>query len=119
MAPENNIPVIVLVDNHTASAGEYAAQVLRQINNAVVIGSNTQGNKIAGATTSAWLPNSGIPCEIGTHFRFVNDFTNHDILGDDPDVWANPYTVTKSLINMLKYYELPQSETINNILKTK
>ena len=118
-AEDNNIPFIILVDNETASAGEYAANVLRQINNAIVIGSNTKGNKVAGATTNITLPNSGIACSIGTHMRFVNDFTNYDIVGDEPDVWANPYKVMTSLINMLKYYDLPQSEVINNAIRNK
>ena len=109
----NDIPVIVLVDDYCASAGERALNLLTTMDNVLVVGSNTDGCQLGGNNFSICLPNSGIRCYIGTELCFVNDMTNLDCIGYTPDIWCNPATAMESVLNMLKQYELASEETVS------
>ena len=111
----NDIPVIVLVDDYCASAGERALNLLTTMENVLVIGSNTDGCQLGGNSVSIFLPNSGIRCYIGTELCFVNDMTNLDCIGYEPDIWCNPTNAMESVLNMLKQYELASEETVSSL----
>ena len=98
----NDIPVIVLVDDRCGSAGEFALNLLRTMENVLVVGSNSAGCQLGGNAISITLPNSGIYCQIGTQLRFAYDITNVDDTGYEPDVWCNPSTSLEAVLNMLK-----------------
>ncbi|MDO5441942.1 MAG: S41 family peptidase [Bacillota bacterium] len=112
-AKDNEIPIIVLVDNNTLSAGEYAAQVLKEFKNAIVIGTNTQGTQFAGELHGIKLPNSGISATVGGCMRLVKGLDNHDLVGDDPDVWCNGKDTLISVLKMIERYDLADTNAVD------
>ena len=86
----NDIPILVLVDNYCASAGESMLLYLKTLENAVIIGSSSAGYQLAGNRVDLTLPNSGVPFSFGTSFGFKFDTTNVDGVGYAPDVYCDP-----------------------------
>lgn len=60
----NESIVVVLTDSWIASAAEIFLESLRQMDNVVIIGSNTYGASLTNRTTAA-LPNSLLPLSFG------------------------------------------------------
>ena len=111
----NDIPVIVLVDDRCGSAGEFALNLLRTMDNVLVVGSNTAGCQLGGNAIPITLPNSRIYCQIGTQLRFAYDITNVDDTGYEPDVWCNPSTSLEAVLNMLKQNDLTSLQTVTSL----
>lgn len=86
----NDIPILVLVDNYCASAGESMLLFLKTLENAVIIGSSSAGYQLAGNRVDLSLPNSGVPFSFGTSFSFKFDTTNVDGVGYAPDIYCDP-----------------------------
>ena len=86
----NDIPILVLVDNYCASAGESMLLFLKTLENAVIIGSSSAGYQLAGNRIDLTLPNSGVPFSFGTSFGFKFDTTNVDGVGYAPDIYCDP-----------------------------
>lgn len=86
----NDIPILVLVDNYCASAGESMLLFLKTLENAVIIGSSSAGYQLAGNRVDLTLPNSGVPFSFGTSFGFKFDTTNVDGVGYTPDIYCDP-----------------------------
>lgn len=86
----NDIPILVLVDNYCASAGESMLLFLKTLENAVIIGSSSAGYQLAGNRVDLTLPNSGVPFSFGTSFGFKFDTTNVDGIGYAPDIYCDP-----------------------------
>ena len=86
----NDIPILVLVDNYCASAGESMLLFLKTLENAVIIGSSSAGYQLAGNRVDLTLPNSGVPFSFGTSFGFKFDTTNVDGVGYAPDIYCDP-----------------------------
>ena len=86
----NDIPILVLVDNYCASAGESMLLFLKTLENAVIIGSSSAGYQLAGNRIDLTLPNSGVPFSFGTSFSFKFDTTNVDGVGYAPDIYCDP-----------------------------
>lgn len=87
---DNDVPVIVLVDNHCASAGESMLLYLMTLENALVVGSNSAGYQLCGNRQDLALPNSGVAFSFGVSLGFKFDTTNVDGVGYTPDVWCDP-----------------------------
>lgn len=111
----NDVPVIVLVDDRCGSAGELALNLLRTMDNVLVVGSNSAGCQLGGNAIPITLPNSGIHCQIGTQLRFAYDITNVDDTGYEPDVWCNPSTSLEAVLNMLKQYDLTPLQAVSSL----
>jgi len=86
----NDIPILVLVDNYCASAGESMLLFLKTLENAVIVGSSSAGYQLAGNRVDLTLPNSGLPFSFGTSFGFKFDTTNVDGVGYAPDIYCDP-----------------------------
>lgn len=86
----NDIPILVLVDNYCASAGESMLLFLKTLENTVIIGSSSAGYQLAGNRVDLTLPNSGVPFSFGTSFGFKFDTTNVDGVGYAPDIYCDP-----------------------------
>lgn len=103
---KNDTPIIVLMDDRCGSAGESALHFLRSMENVLVVGSNSAGYQISSNSVNISLPNSGLPAQIGTTYRFEFSFENVDFKGFEPDVWCNPEIALDAVVNMLLRYDL-------------
>ncbi len=99
---KNDIPIIILTDDQCMSAGEFAVKQLLTLENTVVIGSQTDGRTFCcGSFLNLSLPNSGVSYVMGTTMFFIDDSTNRDDMGLEPDIWCDPTTSLESVIMML------------------
>ncbi|MCL2558521.1 MAG: S41 family peptidase, partial [Treponema sp.] len=80
--------LLVLMDSVTASAGDYFAGLLRQLENAIVIGANTAGTLISGGIGRATLPHSGLDIIFGTGLMLRPDLSQFEGVGFLPDLWV-------------------------------
>ena len=99
---KNDIPIIILTDDQCMSAGEFAVKQLLTLENTIVIGSQTDGRTFCcGGFLKLSLPNSGVRYTMGTAMYFLDDDTNRDDMGIEPDIWCNPTTALDSVVIML------------------
>ena len=110
---ENDIPIVVLVNDYCASAGETALNVLKTLDNVLVVGSNSSGYQLGGNTWGVNLPNTGIFANIGTALRFFFDMENVDCVGYTPDLWCIPDNALDAALNMLVNSGLATSSDIS------
>lgn len=103
---ENDIPIIVLVDEYVASAGESTLNYLRSMDNVIVVGSNTAGAQLCGNVMGFTLPNSGTFFCFGSGLSFQYDTTNKDFRGYEPDIWCNPKDSLDAVMKMAERYEI-------------
>lgn len=107
---ENGIPIFVLVDDYCASAGESALNILKTMDNVLVVGSNSSGYQLGGNAIQFTLPNTGIFSNIGTQLRFFFDMENVDCIGYTPDLWCQPDESLNAVMNLLVEYDLATTE---------
>ncbi len=98
--------VLALQDDFTASAGEGALDMLRALENAVMIGSCTSGTMVTGNCVRVYLPHSGIPVEWGTKLQQIEINRNPDGIGWEPDLWVPSEDVLSRVEKMIGYYGL-------------
>lgn len=98
----NNVPIIVLVDDKCASAGETMLLALRSMNNVIVIGGNSYGAQICGDVQWYSLPKSGISFCFGKSLVCAYNMNLIDGKGYKPDVWCNPGNTIEAVTNMLE-----------------
>jgi len=97
----NDIPVVVLVDDSCGSAGEAALNLLKSMENVLVVGTNSAGYQLGGNGVEITLPYTGIRAVIGTQLRFMYEVKNVDCIGYTPDVWCDPAYALNAAINLL------------------
>lgn len=114
---QNDIPIIVLVDDLCASAGEGALCMLKTLDNVLVVGGNTGGYQLSGNCKLLHLPNSAIPCYIPTLF-FLNTKDNIEYKGYEPDVWCNPIYALDYALSMIERYNLAETSSVEG-MRTK
>ena len=108
---ENNIPIIVLVDEYVASAGESTLNYLRAMDNVTVVGSNTTGAQLCGNVMDLFLPNSGTHFRFGSGIGFQYDTSNKDFRGYEPDIWCNPKDSLDAVMKMVERYDIAADVT--------
>ena len=69
--------------------------------NVIVVGSNSYGAQLGGNAVNLSLPNSKIPCQIGTALRLFYDNTNVDLKGYLPDIWCDPINALDYTLELL------------------
>jgi len=94
--------VIVLTDNNTFSAGEIFVGYLRQLNNVLVIGTNTRGAVLTGGMGRTRLPYSCAEITFGMRLSLRPDLSQFEGVGFIPDLWVPP---GESLERVLKFIE--------------
>ena len=99
--PNGNL-AIVLTDKNTGSAGEIFVGFLRQLENVIVVGSNTRGMFLTNSIGSALLPHSKLPVRFGTRLNFRPDLSQFEGVGFMPDLWVPP---GESLERVLRFIE--------------
>ena len=98
----NDTLVIVLTDSVIASAGETFIGKLRQMDNVLVVGTNTAGSYLTTNMRAINLPASGVNVHFGTSLNFRPDFSQFEGIGFMPDLWVNPQN---SLERVLMFIE--------------
>ena len=84
----NENPVIVLTDGNIASAGEDFVAFLRNLENALFVGTNTSGTAVIGDNLTTPLPHSGITVYYGVMLSLRPDLSRHEGIGFKPDLWV-------------------------------
>ena len=95
---KNNTKVFVLIDSNTSSSGEAFIGLLKNIENVILVGTNTSGVLISEASVECVLPNSKINIIYGSNLRLYNDVVEG--VGFEPDIWINS---NDSLDRILKF----------------
>ena len=99
---ENDVPIIVLVDDHCGSSGENAVQLLKTLDNVLVVGSNTAGYQLCGNISTFTLPYTGIGVRFGSTLFLYGNGENVDHRGYAPDVWCDPQDALASVLALLE-----------------
>ncbi len=99
---KNDNLIIVLVDDKCGSAGEFAMQMMRTIDNCVVVGSPSKGCTFCcGSFASFCLPNSGVKYSYGTTMYWLDGKENRDDIGIELDIWCDPSEALDAVLLML------------------
>jgi hypothetical protein len=95
--------IILLVDRYTASAGEYFADQLLNMQNTLIVGQNTMGTFLTGVTAPPlYLPNSGIQLGgLGGMVTIAPQGYLPEGMGLAPDIWIRGDALT-AVLSMLK-----------------
>lgn len=101
---ENDKLIFVLVDNYTSSAGEFFARALSNMENTIIIGSNSSGTENFGNMGLYILPNSKIEVMFGSLLSVNYDLKITDGLGIIPDLWVNPKDAHYRVIRLIHNY---------------
>lgn len=99
---ENNVPIFVLMDMNTASAGESFVEALKSMKNTIFIGSNSSGTGNIGNVGEYTLPNSGISLCFGSTLFLDSNLEWRDGIGIQPDFWVSPNDADKRVIKFIK-----------------
>jgi len=98
----NDTLVIVLTDGAISSATETFIGKLRQMDNVLVVGTNTHGSLLTTAMQAVNLPASGVSVWFGTSLNLRPDFSQFEGIGFMPDLWVDPQD---SLGRVLRFIE--------------
>jgi len=103
--PNENF-VIVLTDKNIGSAGELFVGYLRQLENVLVVGTNTAGAFLNGNVGSAILPYSGLAVRFGTQLNLRHDLSQFEGVGFMPDLWVPPGESLERVLRFVKRHGL-------------
>lgn len=98
---ENATPLMVLVDDRTGCLGEQAVNMLRQVENVVLVGTNTAGNMLCPSGIQIYLPGSGVCVAFGDHLTLEADGGSIEYRGYEPDVWCDSRDGVSKALAML------------------
>jgi hypothetical protein len=108
---ENDTLLVVLIDSYVGSAGEDFVKYVQQLENVVVVGTNTCGAMLAGNAGVFILPNSRIGLSCGTKISLCEELVNPDGRGLMPDLWVHP---NEALERAIKYIQAVQADGRNH-----
>lgn len=114
----NKTPIIVLVDDRCLSAGESMLNVLKTLDNVIVVGSNSSGWQLCGNWDAFVLPNSGVGFGIPISLGFNTELKNVDGIGYEPDIWCDPQDMLPTVLNMIEVNGLASSEQVNGLAES-
>jgi len=103
--PNENL-VIVLTDKNTGSAGDLFVGYLRQLENVLVVGTNTAGTFLTGGVGRTILPHSGLALVLGTRLNLRHDLSQFEGLGFMPDLWVPPGESLERVLRFVERYGL-------------
>jgi len=111
----NDRLIILLIDRFTSSAGEAFTSQILNMENTLVIGQNTSGTLLTSGALPLYLPNSGIPFNMGSSVFVHPESTWQEGVGYAPDVWVIGDALTAALAilnNQRLYCEEQRDEAI-------
>ncbi len=100
----NDRYLIVLIDDNNASAGESFVRFLKQVENVIIIGSNTSGVSTVGNVGTFFLPHSAIPIQMGVSLFLDSDLAMREGIGIEPDIWVDPRNSVELAIKFANNY---------------
>jgi len=93
----NDIKIILLVDRQTASAGDFFADQMLNLENTLVIGQNTAGVLLTSSFVPLYLPYSGIDFIFGPSRFAFHGYDWREGVGIAPDIWVTGDALTATL----------------------
>ena len=112
---KNDIPVFVLVDSNTASAGEYAIEYFKTLENAVIVGDFSFG-AVLSSQKRFTLPHSGIEVSVGIRMNFFNNsIENIDGIGIKPDIFCDSAYSLSLVLKMMENYGIADTSELDEI----
>ncbi|MEW5825326.1 MAG: S41 family peptidase [Candidatus Bipolaricaulota bacterium] len=98
----NDTTLFVLIDAETGSAGEEFVNALRQFENVILVGENTEGLTVSGSPAWGRLPNSRLPFVLAIGITLKDIEAGREGIGIPPDLWVDP---AHALERVLAYIE--------------
>jgi len=103
--PNENL-IIVLMDKRTLSAGEVFVGHLRQLENALFVGTATQGTAVSTGMMATSLPYSGLHVTFGRILNLRPDLSQFEGVGFLPDLWVPPGESLGRVLAFIERYGL-------------
>jgi len=101
----NNNFVIVLTDYHVGSAGERFVGYLRQLENVLVVGTNTFGVLATGGVVWTVLPRSNLTLQFSVSTLDLRpDLSQFEGIGLLPDLWVPPGESLERVLAFVRRY---------------
>lgn len=85
---ENDRLIILLTGKNTGSAAEIMVDQAHNLQNTLIVGSNTYGMLASNAYVWIYLPNSGIKIQLGSMVSIFPDNYFAEFVGFQPDIWV-------------------------------
>ena len=102
---KKNDTVTFLLMGYNGSAGEMWTSILREADNVILVGLNSEGNLQFGRTRPCYLPHSKLLFQFGTSLNFMNqDFSQFECVGFEPDLWVPPLEALERVIKFIERY---------------
>ena len=105
LIPNENL-LIVLTDKRVSSGGDLFVGDLRQLENALFVGTNTHGNILSGGIVRSRLPHSGIDIIFGQELHVRPDLSQFEGIGFLPDLWVPPGESLERVLAFIERYGL-------------
>lgn len=112
---DNKNLFVYLIDKDVASSGERGVLSIKQMDNALLVGTNSRGCIIGGGRY-LYLPNSKIIVSV-CDAAFIEGNCTSEIegLGWMPDIFVDGYLALDRAIKMYKYYGLLPDDNVSNL----
>lgn len=105
---ENKNLIFILVNTFSASSSEIFVDLARDMENVVIVGTNTSGTLFNSATFMQQLPFSKTRLTYGADLRVWQDGVFAEGQGFQPDIWIGEGDALERTINLIKNYKLDQ-----------
>ncbi|MCL2411906.1 MAG: S41 family peptidase [Treponema sp.] len=103
--PNENL-VIVLIDKNVSSAAEWFVGYLRQLENVLIVGTNTSGTILTSGAVTTALPHSGMEIWLGRGLSLRPDLSQFEGVGFKPDLWVPPGESLERVLRFIERYGL-------------
>lgn len=100
---ENDRTLFALQSEHNYSSGELFILMLRNVENTVTVGTNTNGCIHTGSVMNVKLPNSGATVGYSAAI-FSGPDRNFDAYGIEPDIYIGGEDAQEAVLRCIKYY---------------
>jgi len=101
------------MDKRVSSAGDSFVGELRQLENALFVGTNTHGNLLSGGIVRSRLPHSGIDIIFGQELHLRPDLSQFEGVGFLPDLWVPPGEALERVLAFIERYGLNSVRNAN------
>lgn len=101
---KNDNIIFILVDGNTASSAERFVDYMRNIENTVIVGTNTNGTAIGVEGIRIKLGFSGLEINIGTHMNIFNEEVFKESRGFTPDIFIESQYALEYVVELIHRY---------------
>ncbi|NEU05785.1 S41 family peptidase [Clostridium senegalense] len=102
----NDKIVFVLIDKNTISAGEFFIECLMNMDNVILVGTNTSGANLCCDPYYHKLKNSSITVQLG-NYLYLSPYGNEfEFNGFHPDILVDSNEALEKVQKLIKYYNL-------------